>query len=67
LIFHLPTHLHLTSITCPLVPQKLNNKAHSDIFLLDCALLIHVFGSFNVVFGKVFQENNIDISVLPKF
>jgi len=49
------------------VPQKLNNKAHSDIFLLDCALLIHVFGSFNVVFGKVFQENNIDISVLPKF
>ena len=32
-----------------------NNKAHSDIFLLDCALLLHVFATVKVVFGKVIQ------------
>jgi len=39
---------------------KWNNKAHSDIFLLDSALLLRVFAVSYLVFGDLFQDSFTD-------
>ena len=40
---------------------KWNNKAHSDIFLLDSALMLRVFAVSYLVFGDLFQDSFTDL------